>query len=341
VSEANVSGPESTISVKVYRPEKVPIRGVYLVSQGLHFKGPDDPRMDRFCRVLSNAGFEVIAPRLPSYMTMRLQPAVNEEFKSVFLALEQLTTAKTRPALFSISFGALPVLRLASDPELSERISVVITFGGYVDWIAALYYTIRGKVETQNGMFERKPDPLNQPAIFMNILEGIDIPEEDARSVHEAWFAYLRRTWGNDECRERSVHQPIAEEVAAGLHEELRPLFLLGCGLGDQEEALRLCLDANSRRPDLGEALDVASYLSEVRAPVHLFHGLDDDVFPFTQMEMLKNAFPSTTEVRTYLTGLYGHTGSQAGPKGGLARELRTMLGMLHVLANAPDTPSA
>ena len=338
ICEEVADGLVSKISVKIYRPEGGRIRGTYLVSQGLHFLGPDDPRMNRFCSVLANAGFEVIAPRLPSYMAMRLKASVIDEFKCVFTQLDRLSVLKTRPALFSISFGALPVLRLAADPDVRERVSAVITFGGYIDWIAALYYTIEGQVETANGVFEREPDPLNQPAIFMNFLEGMDLSETDASILHDAWFAYLRRTWGRDECRAREVHEPIAEEVALPLTSELRRLFMLGCGLGDQDEALKICLEADKRAPELGAALNVASHLEGISVPVHLFHGLDDDVFPHTQMEMLKAAFPSHSDVQTYLTGLYGHTGSQMGQLGGIVREMRTMLRMLHVLANAPES---
>ena len=336
VKNTDIEGPSSPISVKHYRPAKTRVRGLYLVAQGLHYRGPDDLRMDRFCRILANAGFEVVAPRLPSYMGMRLEATVITEFQAVFDALDELTTVRAKPAVFSISFGSLPVLRLASNPAYSDRISAVITFGGYMDWIAALHFTLSGRVEYNDGFFEKEPDPLNQPAIFMNFVGGMELDSQGTERLHRTWFDYIRATWGREECRQRAVHEAVAEEFAQTLPEALQHLFMLGCGLRDQDEALGMCLAANERDPRLGEALNVSAYLSGIKAPVHLFHGLDDDVFPFTQMEMLKDGMPPDHEVRTYLTGMYGHTGSQFGPTSGVFGEVRTMLKMLKTLANAP-----
>ena len=40
------------IRVRLYHPRKTP-RATYLIAPGLHYAGPDDPRMDRFCRILA------------------------------------------------------------------------------------------------------------------------------------------------------------------------------------------------------------------------------------------------------------------------------------------------
>ncbi|HLL21573.1 MAG TPA: hypothetical protein VK427_05550, partial [Kofleriaceae bacterium] len=34
----------------------------FLIAPGLHYAGADDPRLDRFCRILARAGHTVIAP---------------------------------------------------------------------------------------------------------------------------------------------------------------------------------------------------------------------------------------------------------------------------------------
>src|SRR5947207_2699541 len=49
--------------------------GVYLVLPGLHFLGPDDPRLDRFCRALAASGFVVVAPFIRAYNRMLLDPS--------------------------------------------------------------------------------------------------------------------------------------------------------------------------------------------------------------------------------------------------------------------------
>jgi predicted esterase len=67
---------------------------------------------------------------------------------------------------------------------------------------------------------------------------------------------------------------------------------------------------------------------------VHLIHGRDDDVIPWSESQSLARVLASHTNVETSITGLYGHTGAGARP--GLAemtREVATMLGMVRELA--------
>ena len=49
------------LRVRIYGDGGTP----YLIAPGLHYAGPDDPRMDRFCRILAAAGHHVAAPFVP------------------------------------------------------------------------------------------------------------------------------------------------------------------------------------------------------------------------------------------------------------------------------------
>ena len=82
--------------------------------------------------------------------------------------------------------------------------------------------------------------------------------------------------------------------------------------------------------------LDPRPDLVGLACPVHLVHGMDDNVIPHTQLPMLRDAMPAHVEVATYLTGMFGHTG-RAGLLAltDLARELWTMVRMLGALVRA------
>ena len=58
----------------------------YLIAPGLHYAGPDDPRLDRFCRILANAGHLVIAPFIPDYLALMPSARAIEDFRRVFAA---------------------------------------------------------------------------------------------------------------------------------------------------------------------------------------------------------------------------------------------------------------
>src|SRR4051812_21585875 len=54
-----------------------------VIAPGLHYAGPDDPRLDRFCRVLAASGHLVIAPFVPSYLAL----VPDEQAKRDFIAV--------------------------------------------------------------------------------------------------------------------------------------------------------------------------------------------------------------------------------------------------------------
>ena len=101
------------LRVRLYRPPARP-RATYLIAPGLHYAGADDPRMDRFCRILAAGGHLVVAPFIPDYLALDAPGRARiADFTRVFDALPRWTTQK--PVVFSISFGSLLAFALAAD----------------------------------------------------------------------------------------------------------------------------------------------------------------------------------------------------------------------------------
>jgi len=294
------------VRVRVYGEAGTP----YLIAPGLHYAGPDDPRMDRFCRILAAAGHHVAAPFVPSYLALTPNARAIEDFIRVFDAID----FDAPPVVFSISFGSLLAFALAA--QRPDAVARLVIFGGYADFHATMRYCL-----TAEGR-----DPLNQSVVLMNLLQHIAHTED----VSPHWRAFCERTWGQPELKARERFVPIAEELAAQVPESIRELFLIGVGAvpgawGLAEPALA-AFDARD--------LDPSPYLPRVTCRVDLVHGADDDVIPYTESLALAQRLPNA-DARVHITGMYGHTGAHRPRVGAsvLARELRTMLRVLRAMS--------
>lgn len=290
----------------------------FLVAPGLHYAGPDDPRMDRFCRVLANAGHHVVAPFIPDYLALTPNARAIADFTRVFDAV-----AADRPIVFSISFGSLLAFALAA--ERGDAIDKLVIFGGYADFHDTLKFCLTGAVASGRSATR---DPLNQPVVLMNLLDLIDHEREARHALVAAWRRYVERTWGRPEMKVRERFVAIAEELAPEVPAAVRELFLIG--IGARPGATELALPALARFD--ASALDPSPYLPRIENRVELVHGMDDDVIPFEQSHLLA-ARLTRADVRVHITGLYGHTGAQRPPISALGKELVTMVRVLRVLA--------
>src|SRR5580704_6955745 len=81
-------------------------RSCVLIAPGLHYAGPDDPRLDRFCRILARAGHLVVAPFIRDYLALVPGRRAIADFADVFDALPRLRRGERarKPIVFSISF---------------------------------------------------------------------------------------------------------------------------------------------------------------------------------------------------------------------------------------------
>lgn len=303
----------------LYEPRGAPL-GALLLSPGLHYLGPADPRLDRFLAILADAGIRVLCPFLPELRSLCVGPALLEQTRAAFDALRSLGHA--RPGVFSISFGSYPAIHLAT----SRDVNALLLFGGYASFEDVIRFSLEGEAG-------RAFDPLNRPVVFLNLLEHLDDLPADPEPLRAALVSFVRRTWGRPEMKRPEAYEPIARAMATRLPPDARELFLVGAGVAPGGTTrIRAALERG--HASLAH-LDPRSICSCIRAPVTIVHGKDDDVIPYTQAELLARAMPPHVRTRVLLTGLYAHTGHGVLDLRSLAAEARTLVAILEAIVDA------
>jgi pimeloyl-ACP methyl ester carboxylesterase len=319
--------------VRILRPKTS--RGVYHLIPGLHFLGPDDIRLDRFATILAAAGFTVVAPFYPAFVNLTLHPGVFADAKRAHALAEDVARELQAPppAVFSISFGSLLAIHLASRRELKGRIGGVVLFGGYADLFATVRYAVTGRASHGGKSLEMRPDPLNAPVVYLNHLPFLELTGEK-EVLARAWRKMVRRTWGRAELKAPGARDGHAHAILRHLPPELQLPFLRGCGLASGAiEWLEAAIERAGAKMD---HFDVTPMLASVHARITLVHGRDDDVIPYLETEKLAERLPRRTLKRKCITGLYGHTAAGKVGARDIVAELRALAGMLDDMATAP-----
>lgn len=315
------------VVVRWYRGPRSRETGTIFIAPGVHYAGPDDPRLDRLARVFASSGRAVAVPFLPDFIDLRVTPAVFAQVERAFqCALSEATRPPGKPVVFSISFGSLPAFHLASVSHRHE-VGSLVAFGGYADWGAAVRFALTG-FDPLDGS-TRASDPLNKPVVAINLVDAIPDMSPHADLLRPAWKEFCVRTWGRPEMRAPEAYGAVASAIAATLPPGLDELLLVGCGV--RPGLVERCEGA--LRSDRWQHVDPRARLPGIECPVRVFHGLDDDVIAHTQVDAILASLPVGHPARGYRTGLYGHTGAAAVSPIALARELVTMARMLDALA--------
>lgn len=318
-------GSRGPLRVYRYRPAGEPV-GAYLIAPGIHFLGADDPRFDRFCRILARAGFLVDAPFLPDHVAMKIAASATDDLAVAFDALER---DHARPAVFSISFGSLPAIGLAARESHRDRVGGVVLFGGFCDFRATLRFCLTGQATFEGRALTLPHDPLNAPVVWLHFLDLLSLPCDRA-VVERAYREMVHRTWGKKELKVAGARDAIAHEIAARLGPDDRRVFLLGCGLGDEDPAPVLDAALDAAGPAFSFA-DPRPMLPRIAAPLTVVHGREDDVIPWCEADKLVAARHGAP-TRKIVTGLYAHTGASLPTPQELASELAAMVSLLGVL---------
>jgi pimeloyl-ACP methyl ester carboxylesterase len=233
-----------------------------------------DGRLVPFARALAAAGLVVLTPALDDLADYRIDArSVGELADSVaFLSARGDLVEDPRVGLLGFSFGGGLALLAAGEPAVRDRLSHVVSIGGYHDLGRVLRFFLDGVVETPDGSTAAQPHEYGPLVLLYRHLDQL-VPARDRARAREAVRAWLREEFD----RARAVATKLASSRA-------RQLFaaIANHELGCWRARLGRLLAADAAAL---EALSPRDKLARIRAPVYLLHGRADDVIPASEAE--------------------------------------------------------
>jgi len=128
----------------LYRPASKPRAFLVLVAGALA-TGKDDPRLVAFASTLARAGFEVVAPDIPSVRALQLRASDAQDIADAVEYLAASAEPLREPVgIVALSYAAGPAILALLDRATGERVSFLLSVGGYYDAGAVLTFFTTG-----------------------------------------------------------------------------------------------------------------------------------------------------------------------------------------------------
>ena len=321
----------------------------WVLLHGVTVLGLDHPSLLRFVQAMAASGARVMVPEITPWTALDLD--LDEAQRRLRGSIQWLAHAPGVAAggvgVAGFSFGGPQALLAASDPHVARDVRQVLAWGSYARLPGALHFALTGEYEHAGGIGRLEPDPYGRWVTAASLLPwvgqdaqaealgasevGAPLPDfaanaEVARLVADALRGLARRwgAWAMDAMHPSGDLEKAA--VRRTLPPEAHPLFdLLAPPAGiapDREmaEALgRGLIGLAARHSPLMDPLRGIQDRGGIGVPVHLLHGREDILIPWSETEKLQDALTGfTPALYTEITGLFAHTdhGPQAGVGG-------------------------
>lgn len=286
----------------------------WIVLHGITRPGRAHRQLVRFTHAVAEGGVAVLLPEVPEWRELDLAPRLTTP--SVLAALRALEgldrlVAPGRVGLLGFSFGAPQALVASADRALAGRLAGVAGFGGYFDLERTLVFQFTGRHEWRGERHMLRPDPYGRWIAGANYLTRVP-GYGDAGPVADG-LRRLAALAGDVGVVAWDARFDVEKQtIRATLAPDLRPLFDLFAPPSDREPepcpgeemAHKLAAVARGAEP----TIEPGPFLDRIPGPVHLLHGRQDRLIPFTEMLRLAEALPDGVLARGTITRLFAHS---------------------------------
>lgn len=321
VLELDLDRDGRTVPGTLYRPRHVraPLPS-WVVLHGMTRPGRHHVQLVRFARALASTGAVVLVPEVPEWVALRLAPHLTvPTVRAALDGLADVDEAETGPSgLAGFSFGAPQAIAASGAPGVRGRCAGTVAFGGYAGLADTVRFQITGRHRDDEGReLRHRPDPYGRWIVAGNYLTAI--PGLEGRvDLAEALLELAR------EAGDRGIPSwdPRLDAFKAGVRDGVapddRPLFdllLRGAENGSDAARGRELADALADAAERTDpAIDAVARFDHVAGPVHILHGRNDHLIPYTEAERLAAALPDDVERRVTVTRLFGHSAQDPFP---------------------------
>jgi dienelactone hydrolase len=289
-----------------YRAGANPDAPALLLLHGVHPRGIDEARLQRFARALAASGLEVHTPELPELLSLDVGASVVPRIAACAAALRAQHHGRKLGAI-GISFTGGLLLMAAATPQGAQSFAYVVAIGAHAD--------VRRVAQRYAGQPARGPngeradshaDPYGARVLIAAFAPALFAPE-DVAPAREALRLYLAEHYGDA----RAASTRLSAAGAARVRAMLAP----------DGRALRSALDELARtNAGALAALSPAGHLARLHVPTLLLHGAEDPIVPSTETAWLAREVPPLALERVLITPALRH--AEASQQPSLAQQL-------------------
>jgi dienelactone hydrolase len=284
VVESDLVLPVSGARARLYTPADrdlesgaAGVPGVVVV-HGVHWKGIDEPRLQRFARTIAASGVVVLTPEIRELCDYRIDPVSIDTIGGAAQALSARLGGR-QVGVMGLSFAGGLSLVAAAEPRYAQSFAFVVAVGAHDDLGRVLRFFTSSQAPRPDG----------------SIL-----------ALHAHDYGAVVLVYGHAEDFFPAADLPVARDaLRSWLHEDFDGARARAAALSPEASikmkrifdhdtvALAPELDAEIERltPQLA-AVSPAGHLSSVRAPGFLLHGAADSVIPSSETEWLARDTP-------------------------------------------------
>ena len=277
----------------------------FIIFPGIHRGGVDEPRLAGFSRRFSSAGVTVVSVPLPDLREFRVTTRTTDQIEDAtrWAALEPSVGRNNRIGLGGVSFAGGLALVAAGRPGLRDRVSMVVSFGGYGDLTRVLRFLCTGILPDGT---RKQPHDYGIAIVLLEVAPAM-VPADQVDSLRRGVLTFLEGSLHDlhDKARANVLFDD-ARAQAAAMAEPSRTLL---SWVNDRDVA-RL---GPAVLPHVEKLAGDASLSPErsaaPAAPVFLLHGRDDNVIPSAETPLTAAYLRQhgNTRVKTLLTPLVSH----------------------------------
>lgn len=309
---------------RLYLPSDVAHMPGVVVVHGVHWKGIDEPRLQRFAATIAASGVAVLTPEIRELCDYRIDPA---SIDTIGVAAQALSArlGGAPVGVMGLSFAGGLSLVAATDPRYAPSFAFVVAVGAHDDLGRVLRFFTSNESPRPDGTTLRlQAHDYGAVVLVYSHVEDF-FPADDVPVARDALRSWLHEDF--DVARSRA--EALSPEAAV----RMKQVFA-------HSPALARVLDAEVARlsPQLA-AVSPGAHLADIRVPVFLLHGAGDRVIPSSETEWLAHDTPRAMLRAALISPAIEHVEIEGTPSVGDQLALVHFMG--DVLDAADETGSA
>lgn len=281
------------VQARLYMPVGVAHPGGMVAVHGIHHLGMDEPRLVSFARAIAGTGLAVLTPQIDSLADYHVDGASIPEIGESAAWLDNRLDGH-RVMVTGISFAGGLALFAATDPRYASHMRALVLMGAYDDLARVSRFLATGMQELPNGRKEPHPAHDYGAAVFVYAHLNQFFPAGDLAVAHDTLREWL---WEEPEKAKPLIEklspasQATMDALLARRIDEVRPQILNAIHTDEVELA----------------AISPRGHMANLRVPVYLLHGAEDNIIPPAESLWLAQDLPHEEVRDVLITRAFSH----------------------------------